>query len=188
MAKWHICGAMILAFTATRTAEAIPPPWTLEEAKAKADLILIAKLAKVEPVSGIRGANHRIGFRAVETLKSTAAQEAGDAKHYLLFHRREKPKGGGLVAMSIGGTGHPEPGNGDLALVFLKKHETKDHFTIVVGSFGYLKLTAGTPGEKAALKKRIGQYREWGKRMADPKLREAMGRYYDKALAHAESR
>ena len=79
---------------------AIPPPWTLEETKAQADLVVIARMTKVEPVQDLQRANSRIGFEPVEVLKGQLDQKKPeDSKVFLLFSRPEdRPGPGGIQA------------------------------------------------------------------------------------------
>jgi len=162
---------------------AIPPPWTLEEAKAKADLIMIAKAGKAEDVKDVRGLNARVAVKPAKILKGAAGEEGQPAKLFVLFAKPEQPKApGGPVAVQMGGTGRPEPVEGETSLIFLKKHAKKGHCTVVCGKFGYIPLVPDAKTGMEGLKKRIDLYRGWCKRISDEKLREAMDRYYQETL------
>ena len=181
--SWITIAAVAL-FTC-RAVQAIPPPWTIEEMKAKADLVVIAKMATVEPVTDIRGFNRKIRIVPLEVLKGQIAEERHEKgtsrKLDLLFAKREKPKGK-IVPVVVGGLGKPEPKTEETALVFLKKRAKEGLCTVVAGKFGYLSMGTGAGEELAAFKKRIGLYQGWCKRIEDEKNRHAMEAYYQKAL------
>jgi len=153
-------------------------------AKAKADLIMIAKAGKAEDVKDVRGLNARIAVKPVKVLKGVAAGEEGEpARLFAFFRKPEKPKGrGGLTAHQMGGVGKPAPVEGETCLVFLNKRTKEGHYAIAVGMFGYLPLVLDAKSGMEGLKKRIDLYRGWCKRIPDEKLREAMDRYYQETL------
>ena len=177
----------VLALLAGGVAGAIPPPWTIEEAKGKADLIFIAKTAKIEPVENVPGANRRVGIEPVLVLKGKHEKRPAPAKLALLFFQRPEPKPGPIRAHSIGGVGYPKPREGDIALMFLRKDRQKEgHFRIACGSFGYVRLNAKTKDELAAVRKRIAMYQQWCQRIKDENVRTAMEDAYQKTLAFLE--
>ena len=173
---------LVLAF---RAAEAIPPPWTIEELKAKADLILIAKTTKAQAVANAPGANRKIGIVPVQILKGKLGEEGKDAKLFLLFSKPVERVGPGGIRMHVmGGVGHPKPRDGETALVFLRKGREPGCYSVAGGSFGYLSLTAKTKEDRAALEKRIDRYLQWGERIRDAQVRDALAAVYQKTLAH----
>jgi hypothetical protein len=170
------------------TALAIPPPWTLEEGKAQADLVLIAKMTKAESVENIQGANARIGFVPIEVLKGDLGPKdfkKKDASLFLLFTKQEdRPGPDGIQRRMIGGTGDPKPVDGQTALIFLKKdHTQRNSYRAVYGSFGYLGLSATAGQDLAGLSKRIDMHRQWCAKIGSEDARKAMESYYDKAKA-----
>jgi len=170
------------------SAMAIPPPWTLEETKAGADVVMIAKTTKIEPVEGVRGANARVGLEPVEVLKGKPQEDGKDAKLYLLYRRPEPRRApGGIERRIVGGTGQPKAKEGQTALVFLRKDRNEpDSFRAVCGSFGYVVLSAADEAGRGAVQKRIKMHAGWCARIGDAEIRKALEGYYAKAAALAE--
>jgi hypothetical protein len=133
---------------------AIPPPWQLEEMKARADVIAIAKTAAIETVKDVRPFNRKVGVCFIQVLKGDA-QEAGHlpgqkVQANVFYFQPDVPQvPGGIAAVSVGGPGHPTPAASEHALVFLKRLEGKQAFSVVCGRFGYLRLTARSANEAA---------------------------------------
>ena len=172
-------------------AQAIPPPWYIEEIKAKADLILLAKTTKIERVDNTKGVNRRIGIEPIQVLKGTIPKQEkkGDkaSRIYLLFRKPPEPEGKGMIRPHIvGGVGNPRPAEAETALIFLRKHRKENHFTAAAGSFGYISLITGPEKDLARLKKRIKNWRHWCTRIKHEELRKAMYAYYEEAVAFAE--
>lgn len=171
------------------SAQAIPPPWLIEGAKAKADLILIAGMRKPEPLKGVRGVNARIGFTAIRVLKGRlkAADGAAAVTHFILFHKPAARRGArGVERRIIGGTGFPKPEKGDTALVFLKKHPRAKGFVVCCGSFGYVRLKTDTNEGLAATRRRIHGYMQVCARIRDIEVRKAMQGFYQETLAFVD--
>lgn len=174
------------ALLACSVAQAIPPPWFIEELKAKADVILIARTTKGEDVRNVAGINRKIGLKPVELLKGKIARKEGEEpKLALLYYRRPKVLDA-FRPMPVGGTGHPKPADDELALVFLKRDKRRGEFRAVCGSFGYVSLDASTPEKLAAVKKSIEGYRRWCARIKNAALRKTMNGYYQAALDFVE--
>ena len=179
-------------------AHAIPPPWLIEGMKAKADLVCIARMGKVEPVRGVRGANARVAARPVRWLKgkpparpaakAQAKRPAKPARVFMLFSRPRPIRGpGGIERRIIGGTGHPRPVQGEAALVFLTRRAGKGLYRPTAGAFGYVRLTAKTPQELAKTQRRIEGYLAMLQRLKDANARVAMEGYYRKAIEFAKA-
>ena len=185
--KWVSTLVVIATLLACGSAVAIPPPWTLEETKAGADLVVIARTTRIEPVEGVRGADSRIGLEPAEVLKGKLQPRAKDTKLYLLYKRPERRPGpGGIERRVMGGTGQPKPQEGQTALIFLRKDPSRpDSFRAVCGSFGYIPLSAAGDAEREAVKKRIKMHSDWCARIGNAEIRKAMEGYYAKAAAHA---
>lgn len=175
----------VLMLAACDPALAIPPPWTLEAAKAGADVVLIAKTAKIEPVQGVRGVNAKVGLEPVEVLKGKLEPTAKDARPFLLYARPKRQAGpGGIERRVIGGTGQPAPQEGQTALLFLRRDRIEpDGFRAVCGSFGYVVLSAASQQGREAVKKRIRMHADWCAKIGDAEARKAMEGYYAKASA-----
>jgi hypothetical protein len=173
---------LVAMLTACGAAMALPPPWTLEEAKAKADLVLIVKTTKSRELKPKAGVNTAIGLRPIRTLKGTVPENKDEL--LLAFHRKPKARGKIVQRRIIGGTGHPKPADGEVALVFLRRQGKEKHFRVVCGSYGYVSLDATKKDELAAIEKRIAMYVKWCDKVKDEKLRKAMKGYYKAALEH----
>ena len=101
-----------IVLTACGFARAIPPPWSIEEWKSKADLILIARTMKIEPVKDVRGVNSSIGIEPVEILKGKvdeAEEKAGALNLRVLFFKPLPARGHGGVR-GVGAQGHCSSG------------------------------------------------------------------------------
>jgi len=184
MCRLHFALAVLVLLVVAGTAGAIPPPWTLEEAKGNADLVLIAKMAKVSPVEGVRGADHKVSLKPVQVLKGDVVVGEDAPDLFLLFTQPQPRVGpGGIRAHAMGGTGHPVPVEGETALVFLRKAEPERHYRVVCGKFGYVSLSSSNPQQLAEVTKRLNLYRGWCERIEDASIRKAMTGYYDKVLA-----
>ena len=178
------------------SAMAIPPPWTLEEAKAGAEVVVIAKTTRIESVEGVRGANARIGLEPVEVLKGKLKPDAKDAKLFLLYMRpQQRPGPGGLQRRVVGGTGQPKAQEGQTALMFLRKDRNEPgSFRAVCGSFGYVALSAAGQADREAVKKRIKErikkrikmHGDWCARIGNAEIRKAVEGYYAKAADFAD--
>ena len=183
---WLIVLAVLAVLTVCPLAQAIPPPWLLEGMKAKSDLILVAKMTKTEAAANAGRYNSRIGFEPVEILKGKIDKKKDEEpKLFVLYYTRPEI----LAAFRphvIGGTGHPKPADGELALIFLKKAAKDKHFAVVCGSFGYVGLKAATEDELAKVKQRLAGFRKTCERIKDKKVREAMDGYYQKTLELVE--
>lgn len=177
------CVVALILLTSGR-GNAIPPPWTLEEAKAKADLVVLAKAAKIEPVKDIPGFNSRAAIEPIEVLKGElGSAKAQGGKVFVLFSKPDKPKEqAGIAAVEVGGVGQPELAEGETSLLFLKKHDREAHYTIVLGKFGHFRLDTATDKALAALRDKIGLHRGWCERISDEGIRKAMDGYYQKTL------
>jgi len=184
MYRLHFALAVFVLFAVAETAGAIPPPWTLEEAKGNADLVLIAKMAEVSPVEGIRGADHKVSLKPVQVLKGDLEVGEDTPDLFLLFTKPQPRVGpGGIRAHAVGGTGHPAPVEGETALVFLRKAEPERHYRVVCGKFGYVSLGTSNPQQLAEVTKRLNLYRGWCERIEDADVRKAMTGYYDRVLS-----
>jgi hypothetical protein len=184
MCRLHFALAVLVLLGVAGTAGAIPPPWTLEEAKGNADLVLIAKMAEVSPVEGIRGADHKVSLKPVQVLKGDLTVGEDTPNMFLLFTKPQPRVGpGGIRAHVVGGTGHPVPVEGESALVFLRKAEPERHYSIVCGKFGYVSLSSSNPQQLAEVTKRLNLYRGWCERIEDANIRKAMTGYYDRVLS-----
>jgi hypothetical protein len=179
-----LSGVVALVLLASGRGYAIPPPWTLEETKAKADLIVLAKAVKVELVKDSPGFNNRASIEPVEVFKGElASAKTEGVKLFVLFTKSEKAKEqAGIVVMEAGGVGQPELADGETSLLFLKKHAQEGHYTIILGKFGHFRLDTATEKELAALKDKIALHRGWCGRISDEALRKAMDGYYQKTL------
>lgn len=168
------------------SAEAIPPPWLLERMKAKADLIVIARMGKAAEIPNVKGMNRKMAFELTELLKGEVPKD-GDApaKLFLLYYRRPEVVGM-FRPVVVGGTGHPKPAEGELALLFLRKHKAKGEFQVICGSFGHVVLTAKDAKARANVQRRLAGYRQTCKRVKDATLRKAMDGYYVKAIEAAK--
>jgi len=192
------------------TVHAIPPPWTLEEAKAAADLVLIAQVESVEQQHTNEYLNAAARLSVIKTLKGTlpsraGAEETGGAAGLVVVYHSTPPAkqrvpdgaGGPGVApvkvppirpMAIGGAGEPRIKAGDTALVFLKKRPGEQgDYAVAVGSFGYVALDTASPEDMAKLKERLSRYADWAKheQVKDRQIGVTMQRYYAEAMAMA---
>ena len=185
------CIGLVLVL-ACSSVHAIPPPWSIEEMKAGADLVVIARTNTASHVTDAGRFNRKIGIVPLHVLKGELPQRVrkpAAAELYLLYFVPEPPKGDGPVPRRVGGVGNPEPGDREPALIFLQKYGQKeDHFTVRGGSFGYISLAKTAESDLAAVAKRISHYRKWCERIKDTRVREAMNGYYQKALAFAKRR
>ena len=185
-----IAAGLVLSLVAARTALAIPPPWELETMKAKASLIAICKVEKVEDVAG--GAKPQgmavLSFSGTLTPVTEVMPPLSvlPARVHVLFEKPPAVPGApGIVAMSAGGTGWPQPAVGETALVFLEKLQLEgDHATwkIICGTWGYIVLATTTAEELTRTVKRIEQYREYAKKISDETLRQRMDEVYRKVV------
>lgn len=192
MLKYQMVSIVAVVCVTWGVARAIPPPWSIEEWKSDADLILIARTMKVEPANGVPGANNRIGIEPVEVLKgktATTQPKAGEEKDptlHVLFPKPPPPARGPIRIHQAGALGRPNPREGEFALIFLKKGRQARHFTIALGSFGYIALRTGTKPQKEAVEKRIRMHREWCARIKKEKIRTVMDAYYARTTAFIE--
>jgi hypothetical protein len=176
--------AALAIFMACGGAAAIPPPWTLEEAKAKADLVLIARTTTARKLKSGTGVNMEIGLRPIRVLKGRAPKTAEEAPTLrLAFHQPPKAHGN-IRPRVVGGTGHPKPADGETALVFLRRRGKNEPLRVVCGKFGYVSLSTGTKEARDRVEQRLARYRKWCERIGDAKLRQAMEGYYDAVLEH----
>lgn len=169
-----------LALLIACTANAIPPPWTIEEAKAKAKLVVIAKIGKIEPVQSEKLSgqfNRRTVLQPIQILKGKPA----DATGYLLF-REPVHQGGNIQRRQVGGAGQPKIRQGETALIFLSTHPKSNDFIVRGGSFGYIVLNADSKDELAEVEKQLAGYARTCKNIKDDKVRAQLEGYYAAAL------
>lgn len=188
--KERVAPLILISLLVTcRPALAIPPPWELEQLKANADVILIAKMTRAEPVKNFKRVNRRIGFEPIEVLKGRLSQKvegAGKVLPLYLLYSQPQPPQGAIRGHTMGVPDAPRPRQGETALIFLKKLPAKEgYFTVVLGKFGYIRLSAATKEERAAVHETIGRHRQWCTKIRDATVRQAMDGYYRKALARA---
>jgi hypothetical protein len=165
-------------------ANAIPPPWLLEEQKAKSDLVVIARVGKPTQVEGVRGVAHAAPLTVLETLQGTLTK-AEKEKLSVAFCKPPQPAGGARP-IAIGGTGHPAVIEGDVALIFLQRDRTRPATPrVVCGSFGYVRLNVRKE-RLPALRQRLASYAKMCDRVKNADFREVMKAIYAKALAKAE--
>jgi len=178
-----------LVCVACGSAQAIPAPWSIEEWKGKADLIVIARTTTAAPANAVRGANRCIGIEPVEVLKGKLPKPQGKAgkedgsRLQVLFFQPPPPVPGPIQRRAVGGPGHPDPKEREFALIFLKKGPRPRQFAVTMGSFGYVGLRTGTRQQTQALAKRLRMYRKWCERIGKKEIRAAMDGYYAKTLA-----
>ena len=179
---WPVVLAALAVLTVCPRARAIPPPWLLEEMKAKSDLILVARMTKTEEAANAGRYNSRIGFQPVEILKGKIDKKKDEEPKLFVLYYKPPEILHAFRPHVIGGTGNPRPADGELALIFLKKAAKDKHFTVACGSFGYVSLKAATPEELAKVRQRLAGYRKTCERIKDKKVRQAMDSYYQKTL------
>ncbi len=179
--------AGVVSLLAVRQAAAIPPPWELEEMKAKADLIAICKVGSVM-------GNERT-LQAHMAVMEAIQPSAFEAKRiFVLFNRPPSFTGPEIdgderrpvARQEVGGTGYPEPEGGETVLVFLKASGRANTYTVIHGTWGYIVLKMATEDEKAATVKKIDQYREYVKKIADETLRTRMDGIYQKVIDYVK--
>jgi len=176
-----VCAGLVW-LCAVRPAAALPPPEQLEELKAKADLIAVCKV-------GMVAANER-RMQANMTVEMALVPSSFEAKRItVLFDRppmdlRATEDDRPVVSKQTGGTGFPEPEGGETVLVFLQQ-AVKDRpgtYKVVCGTWGYIVLKTATAEEKEATIKKIEQYREYAKKIADEASRKMMDEVYQKVV------
>jgi len=159
--------------------------------KAKADVIAIAETTSIETVGRMDRFNRSVGINLIKVLKTDVNppdQDTGqDLQGNVFFSQPDAPDSkDAIVAVSVGGTGNPKPAVGEQVLVFLKRLEGKNAFSVICGSFGYIRLSARSEEELRQVTQSITQHREWSEKIADDQLRKAMANYYRQATAFVE--
>ena len=184
-----VAGTAVVALLAVNAAEALPPPWHIETSKAKADLVLIAKVGKPEPASDMKRINRRAALEPIQALKGELPEKdekTGKRPPIHVYYYEPPTEGENPQRHIVGIPVDPTPTQDETVMVFLRTHPRDKKFRVTCGVFGYVRLSTASDKEMAALRKRIAEFRKWGKRMQDAKLRDALGEYYDKALAAAD--
>jgi len=186
MNKGALFWSVAVLFSCCQLAYAIPPPWELEEAKSKADLIVVAEPIEIETVREERRLNRKCVVKIVKAIKaSPGASEqalADDSRAEVFFFQPEALKVKGNVhVVQVGGTGYPKPAVGVRALVFLKRLEKSEGYGVVCGNFGYMALKAESKKEWTELSQTIERHRKWSERIKDERARQAMAGYYREA-------
>jgi hypothetical protein len=180
-----------LSLACLSVAHAIPPPWEIEEMKSKADVIAIAEAREIETVEGAKRFNRKIVVSLIKVLQSDVKAQEHDPdrprRADVFFFQPAPPRGeGGIAAVAVGGTGSPKPVVGEHALVFLRRLEEPNAFSVVCGSFGYIRLSAPSQEELRRVTRTIARHQEWSEKIADERARQAMVGYYREAMAFAE--
>ena len=179
---WLLVAGIVMA---ARSGGTIPPPWTLEEAKAEAPVVVICKVLETTLLREWRGPSHKCALDVIKSLHGQATPPPGKKHPYLVFrHRSTLPPnvmitGGRLLA----------PERGETVLLFMRpavEHVKANgktaaevragYYTEVAGGSGYMKLDPLS-------RRPLGWGAETMARM-DPKAREKLARYYAAGRAH----
>ena len=166
------------------TTHAIPAPWELEAMKAKADLIAIGRMKTIAPISFKESFNRKVGMEIIGIFKTSDSSAVLQEKRngvlidLYYFDSKKSDDMQGVVATSVGGPGHPEPAEGEKALVFLKKLTGQEGYSVVCGNFGYVQLNTDTQEARQETVDRITQYRQWCKKIKAGTVRSLMDQLY----------
>jgi hypothetical protein len=186
----------LLAMTAlfTSAAQAIPPPWEIETMKAtQSDLIVIGRIGDVGLLEGVKDADHSAAIAIEETIRGdkvsvTATAAVGNAVCKIAFCAPAKrPEGEKIDTAVVGSPGKPDVKAGDLALVFLKRgSEPGSALRVVLGAFGYIRLSAASAEDRVRVKEKLARHLEWCGRIEDAAVRTEMEAVYRKAIAFVD--
>jgi len=175
---------VVSALLACSAAQAIPPPWTIEERKAGAELVVIAEISGIESarVEGRGGVmNRRAALKPLQVLKG--AHEGATAP--VLFSEPVH-RGGRIQPMPVGGLGRPKIRAGETALIFLSKRAAGGEYVVRGGRFGYIPLRTGSKEDIGATRKQLEMLSRFCGRIEDGEVRDGLRGYYEAALAFTE--
>ena len=139
-------GVAMASFVACQVAGAMPPPWTLDEAKANAEVVVLARIGPVEMPPADKGGTGRAAFGAVQKLKGEPGVTGEGDGPFLTF---QVPPSMVMVAGYM--TFVPE--QGETVLLFLSAAKTYEavgdkrvareqpgYYTAAAGGTGFMRL------------------------------------------------
>ena len=168
------------------TATATPSPVSVEEMKARAEVVILATMGRIEALGDPESVHCRIGITPLLVCAGSLADAVPKRELrqlYLLFPRPPAGAGRGPIhKMVVGGMGTPQPKEGESALLFLRATPTPDGYVTVAGAAGYIGLGDRSQEARAAARKKIRELRRWCRRVKDRKARAALSACYERAL------
>ncbi|GEM_PF-2678586 len=193
----HSCHRVMVGLAAAALLWAVWPAhaadavWAVEEAKARADVILIARMGASRPIAGPRGLNRMASFSPVTVLKGAPLLRDGNTGRALPDLKvlyLAKPPWWDEETDLPGRQQYLDIPAGQMALVFLRAEYRRGEFSVVMGESGYIPLTGLNFEQATEVRARIARYRSASLQVPDPSLRSLLESAYRRAIEVLDAR